>query len=62
MDCRYDADLSGDTSALFTRTEDATIPCFKVVGNETGYGGVSQNSDLKIHCCKISKDSNLIEY
>ena len=62
VDCRYDEDLSGDSSTSFTRTEDATIPCFKVVGNETGYGGVSQNSDLKIHCCKISKDSNLIEY
>ena len=44
VDCRYDADLSGDTSALFTRTEDATIPCFKIM--EQGmYAGVSIDSD-----------------
>ena len=41
VDCRYDEDLSDDLS--LTRTEDATMPCFKVVGEETGYGGVSQS-------------------
>ena len=41
VDCRY---LSGDTKTK-TRTEDATIPCLKVLGEEQGtYAGVSQNS------------------
>ena len=39
--CRY---LSGDTKTK-TRTEDATIPCLKILGEEQGtYAGVSQNS------------------
>ena len=41
VDCRY---LSGDTKTK-TRTEDATISCLKVLGEEQGtYAGVSQNS------------------
>ena len=65
VDCRYDEDLSGDSSTSFTRTEDATIPCFKIM--EQGmYAGVSIDSDsteiyFKILCCKINKDSNSIE-
>ena len=44
VDCSYDEDLSGDAS--FKRTEDATVPCFKIMGNETGaLKGVSQSSD-----------------
>ena len=61
VDCRYDEDLSAGMPSSFTRNEDATMACSKVLGYETGARGVSQNSDLKIHCCKISKDSNSIE-
>ena len=45
MDCRYDEDLSLSSATSIIRTEDATMPCFKVLGNETGpnYAGVSQN-------------------
>ena len=41
MDCRYAEDLSDDL--LFRRTEDATIPCLKILEEELGYPGVSQN-------------------
>ena len=30
VDCRYDEDLSDETTP-FTRNEDATMPCFKVI-------------------------------
>ena len=45
VDCRYDEDLSLSSGTSIIRTEDATMPCFKVLGNETGpnYAGVSQN-------------------
>ena len=44
VDCRYAEDLSYDL--LFKRTEDATMPCFKIIGEEAGlFAGVSQNSD-----------------
>ena len=45
VDCRYDEDLSEDAGPSLTRNEDATMPCFKVMGNDSLYGGVSQNSD-----------------
>ena len=46
VDCRYDEHLTGDILASITRTEDATMPCFKIIGKEAGnYAGVSKNSD-----------------
>ena len=46
VDCRYDEDLTGVTFESLPRTEDATMPCFKVLGKDQGYyAGVSPNSD-----------------
>ena len=43
VDCRYDEDFLSD--APFRRTEDATMPCSKVLGEETGaLAGVSEIS------------------
>ena len=50
VDCRYAEDLSNEIS--FTRTEDATTPCFKVLGEETdAYAGVSQRLILLQEAC-----------
>ena len=46
VDCRYNEDLSGTRS--LTRTEDATMPCFQVLGEIQGYAGVSKNYDYII--------------
>ena len=46
VECRYDEYLSGTRS--LTRTEDATMPCFKDPGEIQGYAGVSKNSDCII--------------
>ena len=45
VDCRYDEDHSLSSGTSIIRTEDATMPCFNVLGNEIGpnYAGVSQN-------------------
>ena len=46
MECRYDEYLSGTRS--LTRTEDATMPCFKELGEIPVYAGVSKNYDYII--------------
>ena len=53
VDCLYNEDLSGTRS--LTRTEDATMPCFKDPGEIQGYAGVSKNSD-----CIISFNCNRV--
>ena len=51
MECRFDEDLTGDNaggqeSGVFTRNEDATMPCFKILGEEDEpYTGVSKIVD-----------------
>ena len=45
VDCRYADDLSDDLS--FRRSEDATIPCLKILGEELGFPGVSQNYNIR---------------
>ena len=56
VDCRYDEDLSYDTT--ITRNEDATMPCYKVLGKETGiFGGVSKTANRDRCQIKSSKET-----
>ena len=63
VDCRYDENFSDHYS--FRRTEDATMPCFKVIGKEAvDFAGVSQNfdKDRNLSMSLETKIRNLLFY